>query len=226
MHSVAFLIMLGGAQVPHPSPPPAHGELIPYHHPNPAGCGAPGHVYGPPPVYYGQTWTYGALNPYYVMGYPDFFHKIGHFSLAGQGVSAYGCGMPIIYPQAPPRPFIPLLEGEEPPADQDEPEPTDPEKPERETMNVPADRAAVVVMLPADARLRVNGQPTSQISEQRRFHTPTLQTGHRYHYTIQVEYQRDGRTIVNERRVDVMPGQVTTVEFQDQGASRLVRTGK
>jgi uncharacterized protein (TIGR03000 family) len=73
--------------------------------------------------------------------------------------------------------------------------------------------ATVVVTLPADARLFVDGNATTSTSERRTFVTPNLETGWNYTYTIRAEVVRDGRTMVQTEQVNVRGGQTTNVPF-------------
>jgi uncharacterized protein (TIGR03000 family) len=73
--------------------------------------------------------------------------------------------------------------------------------------------ANIVVTLPADARLTVDGNATSSTSEVRTFVTPALQTGSDYVYTLQAEVVRDGRTLTETQVVTVRAGETTNVPF-------------
>jgi uncharacterized protein (TIGR03000 family) len=74
-------------------------------------------------------------------------------------------------------------------------------------------RATIVVTVPADARLTVDGNPTSSTSERRTFLTPALETGADYIYTIRAEVVRDGRSVIETQRVTVRGGETTNVPF-------------
>jgi uncharacterized protein (TIGR03000 family) len=71
--------------------------------------------------------------------------------------------------------------------------------------------ARLVVDLPADARLYINGglYPT------RTFRTPALESGKPYHYVVRAEIVRDGRTESETRYVGVTAGDEITVSFQN-----------
>lgn len=71
--------------------------------------------------------------------------------------------------------------------------------------------ASVVVMVPADARLTVNGQATSATSGQRRFITPALQPGKEFYYEFKAEVFRAGKMRSQAQRVLVKAGQETQV---------------
>jgi uncharacterized protein (TIGR03000 family) len=82
-------------------------------------------------------------------------------------------------------------------------------------MSLNPDRARLIVTLPADAKLYVDGQPMRTPSERRVFHTPQLAPGQYYYYNLRAELVRDGRTITRERRVVVRGGSVTRASFTD-----------
>src|SRR5205814_8158631 len=78
-----------------------------------------------------------------------------------------------------------------------------------------ANRATVVVRLPADAKLFAEGRLLALPSSERTFVTPPLQMGPEYTYTFRAEYLRDGETIARSKTVAVKPGGTVTVEFAD-----------
>jgi uncharacterized protein (TIGR03000 family) len=73
--------------------------------------------------------------------------------------------------------------------------------------------ATIVVIVPADARLTVDGNPTTSTSERRVFVSPALETGSDYVYSIQAEVVRDGRTVTQTREITVRAGLTTNVPF-------------
>jgi uncharacterized protein (TIGR03000 family) len=75
------------------------------------------------------------------------------------------------------------------------------------------DRAKVVVQLPADAKLFVDDQPIKTTDARQQFSTPRLQPGQTYFYDVRAEAVRDGKTVVESKRVLVRPGQEVTVSF-------------
>jgi uncharacterized protein (TIGR03000 family) len=74
-------------------------------------------------------------------------------------------------------------------------------------------QATVVVHLPADARLYVDGQPANLTSKTRSFVTPELQKGQDYYYTVKAEVRRDGVTREQSQRVFVRAGTVAHVDL-------------
>jgi len=73
--------------------------------------------------------------------------------------------------------------------------------------------ATIVVTLPADAKLSVDGQATSSTSDRRTFVSPALETGFDYVYTLRAEVVRDGRSVVETQQVTVRSGQTSQVPF-------------
>ncbi len=73
--------------------------------------------------------------------------------------------------------------------------------------------AALVVSLPADATLTINGVATSQTSDVRRFATPTLTAGQTFYYTLTAEVVRDGQTLTSVQTVTVRAGETTAVSI-------------
>jgi uncharacterized protein (TIGR03000 family) len=75
------------------------------------------------------------------------------------------------------------------------------------------DRAKVIVQLPADAKLYVDEQPIKASAERQTFSTPRLERGQTYFYDVRVEAVRDGKTVVDSKRILVRAGEEVTVSF-------------
>ena len=71
--------------------------------------------------------------------------------------------------------------------------------------------ATLIVNVPADARLTIDGQTTTSTSTQRIFVSPALEAGRTFHYTLQAEIVKDGQTIKVSKRVAVMAGEESRV---------------
>lgn len=85
-----------------------------------------------------------------------------------------------------------------------------------------ADRATVVVQLPADARLWVDGRQADLTSATRSFQTPALEKDRDYFYTVQADATRDGVMRSQSARVLVRAGEVSRVDFGDlRGGARV-----
>jgi len=73
--------------------------------------------------------------------------------------------------------------------------------------------ATIIVSLPADARLFVDGASTTSTSDRRTLVTPELAFGTTYAYTMRVEIVRDGQVQSQSQQVNVIAGQTATVQF-------------
>ncbi len=73
--------------------------------------------------------------------------------------------------------------------------------------------ATIVVTLPAEAKLSVDGTATTSTSDRRVLQTPVLETGSDYVYTLRAEVVRDGQTMVETQQITVRAGETTEVPF-------------
>ena len=73
--------------------------------------------------------------------------------------------------------------------------------------------ASLVVNLPADATLKIDGTATKATSTVRQFTTPVLARGESYNYTLTAEIVRDGQTYSATQTVAVRAGQTSQVEL-------------
>jgi uncharacterized protein (TIGR03000 family) len=118
------------------------------------------------------------------------------------GGSCYGgcCGGGVPYgagfPAAPVVPAAPVT----PKADD--------KKPVEKTEAAPA---TIVVSLPADATLTVDGRATTSKSDVRRLATPALEAGKEFTYTLTAEIVRDGQKLVATETVTVQAGRESVV---------------
>ena len=78
--------------------------------------------------------------------------------------------------------------------------------------------ATIVINLPADAKLLIDGNATTSTTDRRVFVSPTLEAGQEYYYTVKAEYKGQ----VREERVSVTAGQEVNLklEFPDAVASK------
>lgn len=86
--------------------------------------------------------------------------------------------------------------------------------------SAPSNRAKVLVKLPEDARLYADGRELKLSSSEREFVTPPLPSQQGFAYNFRIEYERDGETISQARRVEVAAGHTVTVEFVDLAVAR------
>jgi uncharacterized protein (TIGR03000 family) len=73
--------------------------------------------------------------------------------------------------------------------------------------------ATVMVDLPADATLTIDGEATTSTSATRLFQTPQLESGQTFHYTLKAQVERDGKVQTITRRVEVRAGEQTRVSL-------------
>jgi uncharacterized protein (TIGR03000 family) len=73
--------------------------------------------------------------------------------------------------------------------------------------------ATVVVRLPADARLTIDGHATRSTSAMRWFETPPLPEGKDYVYTFRAEFHRGDETVTVSKDVTVRAGRETVVSL-------------
>src|SRR5262249_21221806 len=91
--------------------------------------------------------------------------------------------------------------------------PTAPAAEVKKMAAAPAQPAKVVVSLPDDAKLFVEGQLSKQTSATRTIVTPALQSGSEYVYTLKVECVRDGKTVTETKDVAFRAGSTVQVDF-------------
>ena len=81
-------------------------------------------------------------------------------------------------------------------------------------------RAALVVHLPAGAKLTVDGTPTQATSDTRRFVTPPLEPGANYRYVLKAELDRNGEKVTASQNVMVQAGKTAEVRMELPGQGR------
>ncbi|HZV03846.1 MAG TPA: TIGR03000 domain-containing protein [Gemmataceae bacterium] len=74
--------------------------------------------------------------------------------------------------------------------------------------------ATLIVNLPEDATLTIDGEATTSTSAQRVFVTPTLEQGKEYEYTLKAQVVRDGKPQIATAKVTVRPGETSQVELK------------
>jgi len=74
--------------------------------------------------------------------------------------------------------------------------------------------ARITVQVPLDAKLWIDGQPTTQTGSIRYFETPTnLEPGRTYSYKLTAEWAENGQTVVREREITFQPGNQAIVNM-------------
>lgn len=74
-----------------------------------------------------------------------------------------------------------------------------------------SNQATIVVNLPADATLTIDGTPTTSTSARRVFISPELDQGKEYHYMLKATVMRDGKPVDVEKKVSVRAGEQSQV---------------
>ncbi|HTU89049.1 MAG TPA: TIGR03000 domain-containing protein [Gemmataceae bacterium] len=80
--------------------------------------------------------------------------------------------------------------------------------------------ATIVVHLPAEASLSIDGQQTQQRSDTRTFTSPPLEPGKTYTYTIRAEMKRDGHLLSDTQTVTVRAGRLSETTMKLSNANR------
>lgn len=88
---------------------------------------------------------------------------------------------------------------------------------------IDAASATIVVSLPAEATLTIDGAATTSTSALRRFVSPTLEAGQEYVYTLKAEVVRDGKVVAATKKVSVRAGEQSTVSLDLPTASVAAR---
>jgi uncharacterized protein (TIGR03000 family) len=74
-------------------------------------------------------------------------------------------------------------------------------------------KAEITILVPADAEVFFDGDPTTQKGAERRFFTPLLEVGKKYHYDVRARWTKNGQTVEQTRRVEVSGGGSVRVDF-------------
>lgn len=74
--------------------------------------------------------------------------------------------------------------------------------------------ATLVVTLPADARLTIQGVETRSTASERTFISPALQPGQEYQYVLEATITRNGKTEKKVEKVSVWAGRESKIDIQ------------
>ena len=85
--------------------------------------------------------------------------------------------------------------------------------PVKKVAAVSPNAATVVVTLPADAKLTIDGTATTSTSSERTFETPELVAGKTYSYTLEATFQKEGKSVVVSKKVTIEAGKTSTVDL-------------
>ncbi len=97
----------------------------------------------------------------------------------------------------------------------------DEKKKEEKKPDMVSTKATVVVNLPADAVLIVDGQKTLTTSARRVFTSPELEKGRDYYYDMKAEFKRDGKPVEVSKRIIVRAGAETAVDLNEATVSTV-----
>jgi uncharacterized protein (TIGR03000 family) len=81
--------------------------------------------------------------------------------------------------------------------------------------------AKILVSVPADAKLFVDGVATKATTTERSFVTPELPAGKSFSYTLSVEIVRDGKTLTTSEEITVKAGETTSVKLNPAAATSV-----
>ena len=87
-----------------------------------------------------------------------------------------------------------------------------------------ASRGTVLVKMPIDAKLFVEGKSMAVKDGERTFVTPPLPTDREAMYSFKIEFTRDGETLTIAKKVNIRAGKATTVDFNDILSSKTKAT--
>jgi uncharacterized protein (TIGR03000 family) len=99
-----------------------------------------------------------------------------------------------------------------------------PKKANGEKESLAPTKAKLIVELPADAKLTVDGRAMKTVSGRGVFTTPSLKKDELYYYELNVEVVRDGKPVAENRRVLVRAGEEVRANFKDMDAVSTARS--
>jgi uncharacterized protein (TIGR03000 family) len=79
----------------------------------------------------------------------------------------------------------------------------------------------LTVKVPVGATMIVNGAPTAQMTEVRKFISPSLEAGKAYYYTFTIFYQENLQIVTKKKQVQVKAGDDVSVDFADVEAVKV-----
>jgi uncharacterized protein (TIGR03000 family) len=85
--------------------------------------------------------------------------------------------------------------------------------PSPSSYNVPSSAVRLTIVVPTEAKLFIEDQPTQLRGTRRDFVSPRLTPGQEYLYTLRVEISRNGQKLTKTQQFPVKAGQHAVVEF-------------
>lgn len=82
--------------------------------------------------------------------------------------------------------------------------------------------ARIVIEVPANAKLYIDGQLLKDASGERLFYTPTLNPGEKYFYDVRIELVKNGKSISESKKVIVQAGDMLRESFNGLGEPTAV----
>jgi len=83
-----------------------------------------------------------------------------------------------------------------------------------QTASVSASQVALDIRVPSSsAEVFVNGEKITATGTMKRFTSDNLTAGQTYEYKVKGKWTENGKEVIRERTVKVMPGQATTVDL-------------
>ena len=156
-----------------------------------------------------------AARAYYYGSYGSYGSYASYGSYGGGYVVSYACagccgsyGGPVYYDSTPVEEN--KTKGPETPT----PAPAPAVAPE-------GDSVSMQLSVPASAKVYVNDSPTTSTGSARNFVSRGLRNGRTYSYQLRVEYERDGRTVVERKDVKLRAGDSVALSFAQADAQQL-----
>jgi uncharacterized protein (TIGR03000 family) len=113
-----------------------------------------------------------------------------------------------------------------PPSDPARPGKIEQVPPPREKQKTEEARARIIIEVPADAKLWIDGQLMQANSAKRTYQTPDLQPGSTYFYDLKAEVIRDGQAVTQSQRIVLRPGRESFASFANLGQATPSATAK
>jgi uncharacterized protein (TIGR03000 family) len=73
--------------------------------------------------------------------------------------------------------------------------------------------ATIIVAVPSDAKVKIDGMQTASTSSIRYFESPTLTRGKTYSYTFEAEFQKNGTPVKVSKKVSFQAGKVVRCDL-------------